>query len=223
MKEIPGVTAAALSLSTPFQGGLPINAFTLENDTLPPGSPQPGAYRVLVTPGYAETLGLKLVEGRFYEEADLAPGRRPVVVDQSFARLYPEIDDFVRRGEQWAANLAGRRIYRDERLMARLNGERFWCRVHGRSLSANDDPFERAIYCFEPIARTADHAGVVLTERQRQILAQVAQGKTNAEIASEIGLSRRTVEAHRARLMKTLQLRNGAELISWFSSVGAAG
>ena len=155
--------------------------------------------------------------------ARLFASTRAAIVDQSFARLYPEIDDFIRRGEQWAANLAGRRIYQDERVMARLNGERFWCRVHGRSLSAHDDPFERAIYCFEPIARAADRAGVALTERQRQILAQVAQGKTNAQIASEIGLSRRTVEAHRARLMKALQLRNGAELISWFSSVGSAG
>src|SRR6187200_1510550 len=88
MKEIPGVTSVALASSTPFQGGLPINAFTLENDTLPPGSPQPGAYRVIVTPGYAQTLGLKLVEGRFYEDADLAPGRRQFVVDQSFARKF---------------------------------------------------------------------------------------------------------------------------------------
>ena len=88
MREIPGVTSVALSASTPFQGGLPINAFTLENDTLPPGAPQPGAFRVLVTPGYAETLGLKVVEGRFYEEADTVPNRRVFVVDQSFARKF---------------------------------------------------------------------------------------------------------------------------------------
>ena len=88
MREIPGVTSVALAFSTPFQGGLPINAFTLENDTLPPGSPQPGAYRVIVTPGYLDTLGLKVVEGRFYEEADLAPGRQLFVVDQSFARRF---------------------------------------------------------------------------------------------------------------------------------------
>lgn len=88
MREIPGVTSVALSFSTPFQGGLPINAFTLENDTLPPGSPQPGAYRVIVTPGYLQTLGLTLLEGRFYEDADLAPGRRLFVVDQSFARKF---------------------------------------------------------------------------------------------------------------------------------------
>jgi predicted permease len=88
MREIPGVTSAALSFSTPFKGGLPINAFTLENDTLPPGSPQPGAFRVIVTPDYLKTLGVKLVEGRFYEEADMAPGRRLFVVDQSFARKF---------------------------------------------------------------------------------------------------------------------------------------
>ncbi len=88
MREIPGVSSVALSSATPFQGGLPINAFALEKDTLPPGAPQPVAFRVIVTPGYAETLGLKLVEGRFYEEADMAPNRRLFVVDQSFARKF---------------------------------------------------------------------------------------------------------------------------------------
>jgi putative ABC transport system permease protein len=88
MRSIPGVTSVALSFATPFQGGLPINAFTLENDTLPPGSPQPGAFRVFATPGYAETLGLKVLEGRFYEEADLTSKRPVFVVDQSFARKF---------------------------------------------------------------------------------------------------------------------------------------
>jgi putative ABC transport system permease protein len=88
MREIPGVTSVALSFSTPFQGGLPINAFALEKDTLPPGAPQPGAFRVIVTPGYAETLGLKLAEGRFYEEADVTSKQRLFVVDQSFARKF---------------------------------------------------------------------------------------------------------------------------------------
>lgn len=67
-------------------GRLPINAVTLENDTLPPGAPQPGAFRVIVTPGYVDTLGLKVLEGRFYEEADMAPGQRLFVVDRSRRR-----------------------------------------------------------------------------------------------------------------------------------------
>lgn len=88
MREIPGVTSVSLAFATPFQGGLPINAFTLEHDTLPPGAPQPGAFRVVVTPGYLETLGLTLLEGRFYEEADVTSGRPVFVVDQSFAERY---------------------------------------------------------------------------------------------------------------------------------------
>ncbi|WP_442889168.1 ABC transporter permease [Congregicoccus parvus] len=88
LREIPGVESVALGAATPFQGGLPINAFTLAEDSLPPGSPQPGAFRVLVSPGYAETLGLQLVEGRFYEEADLAPQRNVFVVDESFAKRF---------------------------------------------------------------------------------------------------------------------------------------
>jgi predicted permease len=88
MRDIPGTTSASLAAATPFQGGLPINAFTLENDTLPPGAPQPGAFRVIVTPGYLETLGLTLVEGRFYRDSDLTDGLSAFVVDQSFARKY---------------------------------------------------------------------------------------------------------------------------------------
>jgi putative ABC transport system permease protein len=88
LQEIPGVTSFATSFSTPFQGGLPINAFTLEEDTLPPGSPQPGAFRVQVSPGYAETLGLKVLEGRFYDETDRDPKRRVFVVDESFAKKF---------------------------------------------------------------------------------------------------------------------------------------
>jgi putative ABC transport system permease protein len=89
MQEIPGVTSAALSFATPFKGGLPINAFTLENDTLPPGAPQPGAFRVAVSSAYFETLGLELLEGRFLDETDRginAPRR--YVVDASFARKF---------------------------------------------------------------------------------------------------------------------------------------
>lgn len=88
LREIPGVDSVALSLATPFEGGLPINAFTLENDVLPPGSPQPGAFRVYVTPDYLQTLGLKLVEGRFFEEGDRGPNRRVYVVDESFAKKF---------------------------------------------------------------------------------------------------------------------------------------
>ncbi|WP_158277397.1 ABC transporter permease [Opitutus sp. ER46] len=87
-KEIPGVSAASLSFAIPFRRGLPINALILQNDPFPPGSPQPGAYRVIVSPEYFAALRVQLIEGRFLEPADLAPGRRAFVVDETFARKY---------------------------------------------------------------------------------------------------------------------------------------
>jgi len=90
MSEIPGVTSVAFSIATPFQGGIPLNAFTLAEDTLPPGSPQPGANRVVVSPEYSETLHLTLLEGRFIQPTDInAEGNsRVFVVDENFARKY---------------------------------------------------------------------------------------------------------------------------------------
>lgn len=88
LREIPGVSSVALGQATPLLGGLGINALTLENDTLPPGSPQPGAFRVPVSPDYLKALGLTLLEGRFFEEGDRAPDKRVFVVDQSFARKF---------------------------------------------------------------------------------------------------------------------------------------
>lgn len=148
------------------------------------------------------------------EFATLFGFMREELIDQSFSRLYPALADFVRTGQMWRSHLLGGQVYYDERIMEGADGHRFWCRVNGRSRQGQD-PFAEAIYCFEPMNRPVTDAS--LTGRQRQILTLVAQGKTNAVIAEEIDLSKRTVEAHRLRLMRQLGVRNTAELIAWFS------
>lgn len=52
----------------------------------------------------------------------------------------------------------------------------------------------------------------VLTAREREILVHIAQGKTNKEIGTELGISARTVEAHRDSLMRKLGIRTVAGL-----------
>ncbi|MDC7266934.1 LuxR C-terminal-related transcriptional regulator [Shinella sp. HY16] len=141
---------------------------------------------------------------------------RAELIDRSFARLYPKHADFVRTGRMWGAHLPGGKVYYDERIMMASDGRRFWCQVHGRTRHATD-PFAQAIYCFQPLARPVVPREFSLTDRQRQIVTLVAQGKTNAQIADEIGISIRTVESHRARLMKATGLTNAAELAAWFS------
>lgn len=52
-----------------------------------------------------------------------------------------------------------------------------------------------------------------LTKREKEVLALIADGKTNHEIAEMLFISERTVEAHRANIMKKIGARNTAELI----------
>ena len=59
-----------------------------------------------------------------------------------------------------------------------------------------------------------------LTPRQREILQLVAEGNTSKEIAERLGLSFKTVEAHRAQIMERLGVRDLAGLVRFAVRVG---
>jgi two-component system, NarL family, response regulator NreC len=54
-----------------------------------------------------------------------------------------------------------------------------------------------------------------LTEREREVLALVAEGHTNAVIAERLFISPRTVETHRAHAMKKLSLQTPADVVRY--------
>jgi DNA-binding NarL/FixJ family response regulator len=54
-----------------------------------------------------------------------------------------------------------------------------------------------------------------VTEREREVLLLVGRGATSREIADQLGISLRTVEVHRANLMKKLDAANAAILARW--------
>jgi FixJ family two-component response regulator len=51
-----------------------------------------------------------------------------------------------------------------------------------------------------------------LTDREFEVFERVTSGRHNREIAEEFGISQRTVEVHRSRLMEKLQARRVADL-----------
>ena len=59
-----------------------------------------------------------------------------------------------------------------------------------------------------------------LTPREREVLALVATGHTNREIAAHLRISPRTVESHRESLMKKLSLRTVADLTRFALQAG---
>ena len=59
-----------------------------------------------------------------------------------------------------------------------------------------------------------------LTSREREILKLIAEGYRNKEIADDLCISSKTVEKHRANLMKKLDLHNAAELTAYAMEKG---
>lgn len=54
-----------------------------------------------------------------------------------------------------------------------------------------------------------------ITKREREILLMVGQGTTSREIAERLNVALKTVEVHRANLMKKLNAANAAKLARW--------
>lgn len=70
--------------------------------------------------------------------------------------------------------------------------------------------------------RGVSHQGqeAALTAREREVLVQIAEGLSNKEIASRLGVGVRTVETHRERIMRKLDIHSVAGLTKFAISRG---
>ncbi len=59
----------------------------------------------------------------------------------------------------------------------------------------------------------------LLTRREREILSHVVSGKLNKQIAFELGISERTVKAHRSQVMEKMEAGSLAELVQIFGKL----
>jgi two-component system, LuxR family, response regulator FixJ len=61
----------------------------------------------------------------------------------------------------------------------------------------------------------------LLTPRETEVMQRVVRGQANKVIAMDLGVSQRTVELHRARVMRKLKMRSLAELVHAVDKIGA--
>ena len=140
---------------------------------------------------------------------------RDQLIGQSFQLLYPSADEFERIGERIAPILNAKGHYSDERVMKRVGGrfagQTFWCHVTGRALDRSD-PHAAGIWSFEDLSSRRP-VKAELTAREREVAALVMKGLTAKETAKALGISPRTVEIYRARLMRKYQASSSVDLV----------
>ena len=162
-------------------------------------------------------VGLCISRERVIQRCNLAFGEMFGYVPeklkgQSMACLYPTQDEYEHTGSRGLPVMQKTGSYSDERIMQRKDGTLFWCRVIGRSLY-RDDPFACAVWSFEDIS-VKRPVRVKLTSREREVAQLLITGKSSKEIARTLSISARTVDAHRARLIKKFDAKSAIDLIS---------
>jgi DNA-binding NarL/FixJ family response regulator len=76
----------------------------------------------------------------------------------------------------------------------------------------------------EPMVEQARDAVAALTRREREVLMRLAEGKPQKVIAHELGISARTVEVHRARMLRRLgtpHLAQAIRMAAWAELAGS--
>ena len=138
---------------------------------------------------------------------------REQVIGQSFEILYPSSDAIERTGQRIAAQLDAGGRYADERVMKRLGhrGDLFWCHVSGRALNPQQ-PHATGIWAFEDLS--AKRAlQLDLTAREREVAALLIDGLTSKLMGKRLGISPRTVDVYRARLMRKTGAATTSDLV----------
>lgn len=104
LRSIPGVTAASSTSSLPLSGG----GFYLGRVFLRSGQPEPPASNdasgqwSVIQPGYLETLGVPIVMGRGFSEADTARSNPVILISESMAQeMFPNGNPLGQRIRSW--------------------------------------------------------------------------------------------------------------------------
>lgn len=88
IRALPGVQSASVTSQLPFSGNNSSSVVLPEGYEVPPGESLLSPFQTVAGPGYFETLGIELLEGRAFEESDGPEATRVMVIDEWLADRY---------------------------------------------------------------------------------------------------------------------------------------
>jgi predicted permease len=103
VRALPGVQAAGFSTIIPFSGNNSDSVILAEGYQMAPGESVISPFQVSVSDGYFETMGARLIAGRFFNQGDTEERRKVIVVDERLAqKFWPD------------GNAIGKRMYQPQ-------------------------------------------------------------------------------------------------------------
>lgn len=112
VRAVPGVRAAALGWSLPFEGNSNFDGYLIQGRPVPPSGNEDQTLQTAVSPGYFDALRIPVLTGRDFTTADDTTSMAVAIVDETLAKRY------------WTgAEALGKRI--------RVTGDTTWCTIVG--------------------------------------------------------------------------------------------
>ncbi|GGF50256.1 LuxR family transcriptional regulator [Azorhizobium oxalatiphilum] len=143
------------------------------------------------------------------------------MVGQTFVQLYPTQTDYEKTGRRVGSRLSETLSYSDDRVMRRMNGDLFWVKVSGFTYTPQD-AHAHTLWAFSELSKPGVEGQSLrssLTGRERDIATLLIEGKTGKEVAKALGISPRTVDIYRTRLLRKYNVAHTSELITLLLTV----
>jgi putative ABC transport system permease protein len=96
LRHVSAIQAAALTSAPPMFGGF-LRQMTIDGRPVAAGERAPEVTVVSVSAGYFDTLGVRLIRGRTFNDADGTPGHESAVVNQRFVAMHFPSEDPIGR------------------------------------------------------------------------------------------------------------------------------
>ena len=88
IRAVPGVTAVGATTMLPFSDSSNDSVILAEGYQMAPGESLVSPNNIVASPGYFEAMGIRLIEGRFFDARDVEGAQRAIMVDRRLARKF---------------------------------------------------------------------------------------------------------------------------------------
>lgn len=142
-------------------------------------------------------------------------GKADDFIGSTFQGLYPTQAHFEQTGDRIGPVLAKNLTFSDDRVMRRMDGELFWVHVSGFTYTP-EDPHADTIWTFTDLSTERKVNSALrgsMTSRERDIAALLIEGKAGKEVARALGISPRTVDVYKTRLLRKYGVKNTPDLV----------